>query len=384
MQNTLKNQPIFSSFSDESLKKIAHDSTIIELKKGETLNLKEYSQELLIIIEGQSSISEIIADQNYFLGIFSDERILNPDVLTKKNPQSLIITSIVHTKILSVSTLSIFSLKKNQTEYIPFLESTLSATCQGLEDREIQIIINEENKLSEEKKKSTAGKFITFIVLGLILFIFTVDIIKYFILQRPRLAAIPVLMSCIIVAFGVFKWVQTSKFSAEELGLHLKNWKQYFLESSIWSFFFITFALLLKYIIITNITFFEGYPLLYYKTSFKILGPFYALLIGFIYALTIPIQQFIFREGIHVPLLVLLEDKHKNFISILISTLFFSVAHIPFGIYIALTMLAPGVLWAILFQKQKSLLGVTWSHFLIGMWTTYGGGEFYLIAEFFK
>lgn len=82
---------------------------------------------------------------------------------------------------------------------------------------------------------------------------------------------------------------------------------------------------------------------------------------------SVPAQELLFRGAIHGGVRWLLgEDRRASAVAVLVSTLAFGAIHLPWGGAAALLALAPGLVWGIQFERDRSLLGVTLSHVVVG------------------
>jgi membrane protease YdiL (CAAX protease family) len=92
-------------------------------------------------------------------------------------------------------------------------------------------------------------------------------------------------------------------------------------------------------------------------------------LYGLAYALFCPVQEFISRSGIQSALQNFLPDsKSRVWIAIILSNLMFSTAHSHVNLTFALLTFFPGLYWGWMYARQRSLLGVSLSHVMVGVW----------------
>ena len=91
------------------------------------------------------------------------------------------------------------------------------------------------------------------------------------------------------------------------------------------------------------------------------------------YALFTPAQEFITRGALQSSLQMFVGDetRGKLWSAILLSNLMFAAAHSHTSFGLAVAVLVSGLFWGWLYAKQRSLLGVSVSHFLIGVWALF-------------
>jgi membrane protease YdiL (CAAX protease family) len=95
---------------------------------------------------------------------------------------------------------------------------------------------------------------------------------------------------------------------------------------------------------------------------------FYVLSIV-IYALVCPAQEFFTRSGLQTALDGFLPrtDDQPNWAAIVVSNLVFALAHSYIGFGFAVGAFVPGLFWGWLYDRQRSLLTVSLSHAIVGV-----------------
>lgn len=173
-------------------------------------------------------------------------------------------------------------------------------------------------------------------------------------------------------------------------GFRLGNLKKDIPEALLWTILFCVFLLLLKFWLITQFLLFKNKNLFVFTSeSFFSIPPYlhgyYSwFFTGLLYVLFTPLQAFIMQGAIQSPLMFLLDTKNAGWISVMVATIMFGAFHIDLHLVYAYSVIIPGFLWAILYARQRSLVGVTLSHAIIGMWAFWGLGLqdiFYTISK---
>jgi membrane protease YdiL (CAAX protease family) len=84
------------------------------------------------------------------------------------------------------------------------------------------------------------------------------------------------------------------------------------------------------------------------------------------YVFTCIIQEFLARSMIYGSIKKMFDGKHAVIVSILLSSLLFGAVHIAHGfVYMTAAMILLGALGG-LYEKQKSIWGVTIIHYVLG------------------
>jgi len=179
--------------------------------------------------------------------------------------------------------------------------------------------------------------------------------------------------------------IKHMKLPLSKFGFRLGNHvKKDIIEALVWTVLFCIFLTGLKFLLIRTVTVLSILPLFDFSLNsfagFRVYQEttpvwFFS---GFLYLLFTPAQTFIMQGAIQSPLIFLLESKHATWISILLSTLMFGALHIDLHLVYAYSVLLPGFMWAVMYARQRSLLGVTLSHAIVGLWAFWALGFEYV------
>lgn len=190
----------------------------------------------------------------------------------------------------------------------------------------------------------------------------------------------PTLVTAVLLTISSYiflRMMKKMKYPLSEFGLNLKNPKQQIKDALVWSFFFCLLLFLVKWYLINYVELFSQLPLFSQPGSY---GPVGTVLIASVYAVFAFLQSFCIQGAIQSSLLNLLSVKKSILISALVSTLLFSSFHIDMDFIFASVVSVPGLMWALMYAKHRSLLGVTISHALVGLWA-FWGLNLYNLAE---
>ena len=101
-------------------------------------------------------------------------------------------------------------------------------------------------------------------------------------------------------------------------------------------------------------------------------GPLaYAFGLMAVYCLFVPVQELIARGAMQSSLHEFLAGKHNTLWAILLSTLMFSQIHLHLNPGYAIAAFFPSLFWGAMYARQRSLLGATVSHILIGVFVAF-------------
>lgn len=175
-------------------------------------------------------------------------------------------------------------------------------------------------------------------------------------------------------AVVIYKVLKKSSFPLKSFGWTLDNWWEHVKMAVMWTLPLLIFFLLLKWALITFIPAFSHIPLFHPQAAFQDIGfsiSIFLFTIG-VYIVFSIVQEFIARVGLQSAFnLFLPKTKGRELKAIFISNLLFAAAHSHIGILFALTAFIPGLFWGWIFSRQRSIVGVSVSHMLIGVWVLF-------------
>jgi CRP/FNR family cyclic AMP-dependent transcriptional regulator len=130
-------------------------------------------------------------------------------------------------------------------------------------------------------------------------------------------------------------------------------------------------ATLIKWVLIRSSAEFSGEPLFHFGANVRFDGGNAALVaatVSIAYALIVPLQELTARGALQSSLHMFLVGKHRNWLAILVSNVVFTACHLHLSTGFALMAFFPGLIWGALYARQRSLVGVSVSHILLGIW----------------
>lgn len=175
-----------------------------------------------------------------------------------------------------------------------------------------------------------------------------------------------IVTTVVIIGFGAvaFFIIKTSDYPPSFYGITSYRWLYYAFEGIIYSLPIIGIFTLLKWVLINSFHIFEGVSLfspVYLKDTFRTY-----LILGSVYTMMAPLQELVTRGVLQSCFRNFFTGPNKVFFAILVSNLLFQIIHTVKNFWLALASFFLGIFWGILFEKQKSLVGVSISHAFIG------------------
>lgn len=156
----------------------------------------------------------------------------------------------------------------------------------------------------------------------------------------------------------VVRMIIKSGLPRQNFGLSMENWKRSTLE-----------ALAVSTVAIGALLVFKIALNAYHPGTFKeqkLINFNYFNYSYVTYILVAPLQEFIARGTVQGSLQRLFVGRYNNILAIIVTSFLFGSLHIASSLNLAFFALLSGFLWGWMYSRQKNLVGVSISHFVIG------------------
>lgn len=364
-QSNWKNSPLLSGISEEHLAQLYDNLEKKHFEQGEyIIRDGDAGDDIFIIEEGEVEIrkdgiklASKSSGDHFGAMAMLDNSMRSADVVTVSETATI--------KALSVTVLK--SLDRDEI-YQKIMTNHIKEQQSNLRNMNVVTVAEVKAKLEESQARLLAGGFFVSLIFGLIFYQWLLGaFIEYSAeLKDEKIMTVlnPIMM--IIICVAAYYRAIKSGLPLSDFGLNLNNWKKNVIQSLVWSSFFLVGVVFFKWLATLYLPSFEGKPVFDYSETENF--SFGALIIIYtVYAVLSPVQEFIARGVLQTSLEKLLTGDRKVVMSIFLSNLTFSSFHIHLDMRFALLTLIPGTFWGIMYYKQKSLVGVSISHAIIGI-----------------
>ena len=274
------------------------------------------------------------------------------------------------------------ALSEKSPSFVKILKNLAKKAAERLETVDEMLIQSMKEELSISKTHDQMGRFIIHLFIILTFFVYT---LKFFDEYGSYTSITKFLGSALILSFAVscIILVKRSHFPLEFYGLSLKNWKKNCFEAVIFTIPVLIFMVGLKWFFIQTVPEFSklsiiqiGNPTPHQTFLQKAFNHFFGKpqeqvhfsLILSIYTALVPVQEFIARGCLQSSLRNFFTTSNRAFLAILTSNLLFGLFHGIKSFTFALSAFILGLFWGWMYERQKSIIGPTISHILIGLW----------------
>ena len=162
----------------------------------------------------------------------------------------------------------------------------------------------------------------------------------------------------IVTLLIVIRMIIVSRLPLGSFGITLAGWRRSVAESLVVAAIVIVFLLLCK--IAAN----AYWPGLFKETELVRWEYFDYTYI--VYLVVAPLQEFITRGTVQSTLMRLFAGRHSGVLAIVVTSFLFGALHVYASLNLAVVALLTSWLWGWMYNRQKNLIGVSLSHFLIG------------------
>ncbi|EKD74292.1 MAG: cAMP/cGMP binding protein [uncultured bacterium] len=372
---------LFKGISEEYLQKLYSMTYESHLAEGEYLFQEgDASNELFIIIDGAVEITKQDESfQHHRLTLLHAGQSVGEMPLIDHGPRSAAVRAVTATTLFSIPysafiekgnefTQIYYHISKNITER---LRSTNKLTIRALK-----------KQVEEYTLRIVMGKFMINTIVVICLFTFSLAGLGDLIVKTQTTTFVTVPLSLFfIIAFVIL--IKSTKLPKAVFGVTTHDWKRAAIESILFTLPVLVIMVIIKWVQVHFFTAYLGHPLIEPFASLQFTENMTMNLTGeatadlkvawivslILYSLLIaPAQELIVRGGLQGSLEVFLTGKHKTLVSIFVSNLIFSTVHLYLPLSMAIWAFFPGLFWGWLYSRHKTLIGVTISHVMIGLW----------------
>ncbi|GAA0580455.1 cyclic nucleotide-binding domain-containing protein [Caenispirillum bisanense] len=219
-----------------------------------------------------------------------------------------------------------------------------------------------------QQERLAFGRVFANIILVMFVYISSLDVLR-------RLAAhgasTTLVSSGLLLGMAAASWliVRYSGFPREAFGLTLRNWRHSLIDGLGWSVVFCAALTALKAVLVTVVPAYQGMAVIAPWVSPAGVGATVSAYL--LYAVLSPVQEFVARGAIQGSLQQMLTGPEGGgWKAVVLASAIFSISHQHLGLGYALAVFLPGLFWGWMYLRHGSLIGVSVSHVVIGLWVT--------------
>ena len=349
----LRTNPLFKNVDESIFKELAESSEVIPIPKGSFLLREgESSKELFLLVEGSCEVLKKSEDDSLLqISLINRGEAIGEMALLEPCNRSASVRTLEDSEFIKIP----LDVLKIRSEIACNLAVQLSHRLRDTNEITVKSL---QAELEEVKLRIETGRFIVLIFVILSGWILFLSVIKT--LTAHVIHSTIITLPIIVILLWLFIYhVKNSSLPKAFFGLTTHNWKAVIVEAVLYSLPVLAIATLAKWALITFDPRFQDLPLFPIPNKLSVL-----LAIG--YTLFTPVQEFIARGVLQTSTEAVLDGRRKIVRSIFLASLIFAAFHAHLSTVFILVAFASGYYWGILFARQRSLIGVSVSHALIG------------------
>jgi CRP-like cAMP-binding protein len=364
----LEKAPLLANCSSQQIQTVARFASVEHFAVGGIIIKEDTpSDYCYLLVEGDVDVYR--EDKHFLLDTLSRGDAFGIMSLMERKPRSATVEAKTPVTVIKLDLLSI---RNSLPEGMDIYEWIIINHMNDLEAivRSTDSLAIEEMKMNQEelKVRMSFGKFFASLVLMITLhFVIGRLALQYI----EELGTTTFLTAGLLVGYGMFVFflMKRMHYSWAEYGFTLANWRPCLADALLQSAIFVVLVTLVKWSLLETQVFHE--PLFELPFFHRYTLPL-AILIVATYACFCFIQEMIFRGAIQNSLIHFLTGPFVKTRVVLTTTLIVFAAHLHLkSLVLPLLVIVPNIFWCLLYYKYRSLLGVTVSHMIIGVWVLF-------------
>ena len=237
-----------------------------------------------------------------------------------------------------------------------------------------------ERELEENRLRAVAGHFVILVVVLSTLYTIAMKVVSdlemtWFL----EVYASPIII--LVFVSGILTMMKLSAFPFGFFGVTMKDWWPATRDAIAWSILFCAAMTLIRWLYIQLIgdgsgqVFQVARTLARYDEQGNVDWVLY-FLVALGYIALCPVQELACRCGAQAPMYAFLQGtrRQRHLWSIVASNLLFAAAHSHLNLMFSVLTFIPGLFWGWLFMRHRSIIGVSVSHAMIGVYALFALG----------
>lgn len=327
------------------------------------------SDALCILVRGQAVVSKDQDGQPMLVGRLSAGDSFGEIGLLTHEPRSTSVHADGPAEVWRLSQEALEHLRVTTGTDLLTQSARRHATVLGERLARVNTIAAEtmQRHLDEFRMRVAFGTLFSNIILLLFLYVSGLGVLRYLSAAgaSTTLISAPLLLA---MAVGAAAVARISGFSAATFGLTLARWRWVLADSLLWTAVFCAAVTAAKAVLLAVDIPRPGLSLIQPWVSAD--GWRATLLAYGLYTVLSPVQEFIARGLLQGSLQKMLAGRMVGLRAVLLSNAVFSICHQHLGTGYAVAVFLPGLFWGWMYLRHGSLLGVSLSHIVIGLWVT--------------
>lgn len=368
--NFLKGNELFSELTDQELIALIPFLHEIDYHEGKWLVREgEMGQHLFIIKKGRAEVVKESKDfpEPHILGVLEPGDWVGEMAHLEKGPRSASIRAFDDLQVVRLLLEELANSEPHQHIYRKIAPKLSKRISQRLRQTDDILTVTLREKLELMMSSNQVSKTIIYM---LILFAVFFNVVAAYNNYAGALKGTIklIFMPTSIAMFGIaaVRLIQKSGYPLSFYGVTLHRGWRVAIEGFLFTLPILGLMTLFKWAVITNVPKFSDMSLISFTSNGKSTSEI--LIISAVYVLLSPLQELIVRGFLQSSFRNFFQGENRVFYAILSSNILFEVLHTANDLFLAIFSFIFGVFWGAMYEQQKSLIGVSISHIMIGWW----------------
>lgn len=368
---------LFEGFTPAEMQKIKPWIQEKSFAKGDYLIREgEKGSELYWILQGQVEVLKQDTDHiEHRINCLDAGKVVGEMVLFQQNQRSASVRALKSGKAL---VLEIDAVKKQAPELERKIVNNFAGHLTERLQESNQLAVLSLKKMYYKERKLNAMNHLTLQIF--VILVAYQCIVRIFLaftkantLNANTLIELPLMLA---ITYFAYRLIRKERYPLSMWGLTFRRWKKAVWESLLMTIPLMGLIVLIKWGMIHFLQSYADSSL--FSLGFSIPHSFFhtptltfAKIAVAFYVLSAPLQEFLIRGVLQTALQRASTQGHRIFFPILVSNLIFAAGHEPLSWIFPIAIFIPGVIWGILYFRHRTLVGVSLSHLIIGIFALY-------------
>lgn len=368
----LRQMGVLKGLTSQQLAEVSHIFTVITVKPDETfINEGEVSEDAYIVWKGKVAIckKDKVTGKEHAITFLGKKAIIGELSLLDKAPRSASVRAIRETTLLVLSgkLLQKFDDSKNRDKqliYCKIIDNISKDLTRRVRETNDIVLDKLSTALVNARARIGLGKVIITVIIFMSIYVIAINLLQILQVEIGIATSLLLLIFSLIIIIYLREVIK-SGYPASTFGFTWHNWQQAVKESLLFSFVIILLLIAIKWVLINYSPAWHG------RALFEFISNKLDVITFILYLIFVPAQEIITRGALQASLEEFLISPHKTLLAIFVSNLIFSVMHFHFSSIFTVPVFILGFGWGWLFHRQRTLIGVILSHWLIGAFGFY-------------
>lgn len=367
----MKQSDFFRGCEDRDLLALAGATRFVTYAPDEDIVCEgEDALDVFVVASGEAAVWKEAATAGQF-----EIARLNPGdsfgemALLDPGKRSATVRAVSEVKVLAIPIESIVALAQSRPSFVHALVGLARQVAARLRTSNSTAVESLDRALKEERTRTTMGKFTFMLIVTYSLYTWILGTATQMkeMLGRSEFITVP----AVIIITGILAWfMRTSGYPASFFGISLRDARRHTLEALAFTFPLMVVAVLLKMLLVAVVPSMQGQPILqmFAEPAPGAVSAAFNPWLTLAYVVFVPFQELIYRGSLQGALAHFLTGKWRSWLAIIGSNIIFSAAHLYISPGLSITAFVAGIFWGWLYARQKTLVGVSVSHVILGFW----------------